>query len=132
MPMSRAWTGTPPTSRPSISTCPRSSVTNPAIARSRVVLPLPLGPSRPKNSPSPNVMVTPSSAATASYLFTASVTATVLMGPSPLAAEAVEARRQQQYAHRHHDDDRRDCVDLRREALADRAIDRDGQGRGAG
>src|SRR6185369_3319847 len=123
MPILRAWTGTPLTSFPSISTWPRSSETKPAMARSRVVLPLPLGPSRPKNSPSLKVMVTPSKAAIAPYFFTASVTATVLMIPSPFAAEAIETRGQQQRAHRHHDDDGRDGVDLRREALADGAVD---------
>src|SRR4030095_5920980 len=123
MPMLRAWTGTPPTSCPSIRTWPRSSVTKPAMARNRVVLPLPLGPSRPKNSPSRNVMVTPSKAATAPYFFTASVTATVLMIPSPFAAEAIEPRGQQQCAHRHHDDDGGDGIDLGREALADGPVD---------
>src|SRR5690348_8746429 len=127
MPMLRAWTGTPPTSCPSISTCPRSSVTNPAMARSKVVLPLPLGPSNPKNSPSRKVMLTPSRAATASYFFTASVMATVLMLASPFATEAIETCGQQEHSHRYDDDDGGNGVDLRREALADRAIDLDRQ-----
>src|SRR5690349_19388424 len=131
MPMLRACTGTPPTSCPSISTCPRSSVTKPAMARSKVVLPLPLGPSKPKNSPSWKVMVTPSRAVTASYFVTALVMATVLMISSPLAAEALEACGQQEQSHRYDNDDGGNGVDLGREAFADRAVDRDRQGRHA-
>src|SRR5512138_3705630 len=119
MPMLRACTGTRPISWLSICTLPWSSVTNPAMARSSVVLPLPLGPSSPNSSPSANRMLTPPRATTAPYFLTASVTTTSLIPASPLAAEAVEARRQQQDAHRDDDDDGGNGVDFRREALAD-------------
>src|SRR5688572_28766643 len=131
MPMLRRCTGTPLISWPSISTLPSSSVTKPAMARSKVVLPLPLGPNRPNSSPSLKWMLTPPSATMASYFLTALVTTTSLMFVLALPAEAIEARSQQQRTHRHDDDDGGNGVDLRREALADRPIDLDRQGRGA-
>ena len=65
MPMPRLCTGTPSMRWPSMRISPASGTTKPAIARRSVVLPLPLGPSRPKNSPSGTASVTSSSAATA-------------------------------------------------------------------
>ena len=65
MPMPRRWTGTSLDLLAVEADGPSSGMTNPAMARSNVVLPEPEGPSRPKNSPSAKVMVTPSSAATA-------------------------------------------------------------------
>ena len=51
---------------------------------------------------------------------------------SSLAAETVEARGQQQSTHGHQDDDGRNGVDLRREALADGGVDLHRQGGDAG
>ena len=56
MPMPRRCTGTDSTRSPSKLMAPASGSTNPAMARSSVVLPDPEGPSRPKNSPSTKVI----------------------------------------------------------------------------
>src|SRR5262245_51183050 len=73
MPRLRAWVGVSVTSREPMKMRPLSGAASPAIARSVVVLPQPLGPSSVKNSPSrissesmsrtgrpPNVFVSPS------------------------------------------------------------------------
>ena len=52
IPVSRWWGGSRPTSRPRMTIAPLVGATNPAIIRSKVVLPQPLGPSSASNSPS--------------------------------------------------------------------------------
>jgi hypothetical protein len=52
MPMPRRCGGICSTEVPSMVISPESGSTKPAMARSSVVLPLPLGPSRAKNPPS--------------------------------------------------------------------------------
>ena len=61
----RRFAGTVVTSRPWSTMRPASGDTKPAIIRSVVVLPQPLGPSSEKNSPSRIAIVTPSTAAPA-------------------------------------------------------------------
>ena len=60
--MPRLRTGMRSTETPPMVISPLSGSTNPAMARSRVVLPLPLGPSSEKNEPSAKSSETSSSA----------------------------------------------------------------------
>src|SRR5215207_4663746 len=60
----RRWGGTRVTSLPWMRIVPALGSSNPAISRSRVVLPQPLGPSRAKNSPRAISSETPSTAVT--------------------------------------------------------------------
>ena len=53
---------------------PESARTNPAITLISVVLPAPLGPSRPKNSPCSTARLTPASARNAPKRFSSPVT----------------------------------------------------------
>ncbi len=48
----RRFAGTPPMSRPAMTTRPSDGSSNPAMVRKSVVLPQPDGPSSEKNSPS--------------------------------------------------------------------------------
>src|SRR5438552_172299 len=62
--MSRWFAGTSATDRPRIATSPSLSSSKPAMMRRMVVLPLPLGPSRTRNSPSATSKDTPRTAST--------------------------------------------------------------------
>src|SRR5215475_1939715 len=64
MPMSRRWAGSRSMRLSPKRISPASSSQNPAIMRSKVVLPQPDGPSSVKNSPSPTSRSMPSTART--------------------------------------------------------------------
>src|SRR5574341_1146029 len=62
--MLRCWTGRSLTRTPSMTMSPTAGVSNPAIMRRTVVFPLPLGPSKPRSSPSLTAKETPVTAST--------------------------------------------------------------------
>ena len=127
-PIPRRCGGVAARSRPSRTTRPRSSRCRPAIARRRVDLPEPLGPSRATVSPSPTSRTTPSSAATPSKLDREIVRPQAHSGLRAPAGAASDERRSRR-EHRQHDGERRGRALVLRARPAEEAEDRDRQRR---
>jgi hypothetical protein len=78
--MPRRWTGSAVASAPAMTTRPLSGASSPAITRSRVDLPEPLGPSSAVSAPSGAVSVTSSRARKAPKLLVTASTE-IMRGP---------------------------------------------------
>src|SRR3984885_5108617 len=109
MASSRCRGGSVVTSRPPMLTAPASANSRPAIMRSRVVLPHPLGPRSTKNSPSATVRSTSRTAVTrprSKDLLTPLTTMPAMADPSLEAA--LDAEAEDVAAHDEDEDERRD------------------------